>query len=170
MTASLLRDFFDHHVWANGRLLEACAGVTDEQLQFAAPGTYGTIAATLHHIVQADSFYLMLLTHFRVPLIDKEVVLPIADLRAANDRHARDYREYLATDPDPDEDLPERDEQGSFHATLGIRIGQAIHHGTDHRSQVCTALTMLGIQPPMIEVWDFGEATGKTFSVPGEAV
>ena len=37
-----------------------------------------------------------------------------------------------------------------------------IQHGTDHRSQVCTALTSLGVEPPEIDLWDYGEATGRT--------
>jgi uncharacterized damage-inducible protein DinB len=41
-----------------------------------------------------------------------------------------------------------------------------VHHGTDHRSQVCTALTTLGIEPPLIDVWDFGEQDGRVLEVP----
>jgi uncharacterized damage-inducible protein DinB len=41
-----------------------------------------------------------------------------------------------------------------------------VHHGTDHRSQICTALTTLGIEPPLIDVWDYGEAVGRTNEVP----
>ena len=36
-----------------------------------------------------------------------------------------------------------------------------IHHGTDHRSQICTALTTLGVEPPLIDVWAFGLQTGR---------
>ena len=42
----------------------------------------------------------------------------------------------------------------------------ALHHGTDHRSQICTALTTLDVQPPAIDVWDFGEQAGRVFDVP----
>ena len=38
---------------------------------------------------------------------------------------------------------------------MGIRLAQALHHGTDHRSQICTALTTLGVEPPEIDVWAF---------------
>jgi uncharacterized damage-inducible protein DinB len=41
-----------------------------------------------------------------------------------------------------------------------------IHHGTDHRSQICTALTVLGIEPPAIDVWDYGDTVGRTESQP----
>jgi uncharacterized damage-inducible protein DinB len=48
---------------------------------------------------------------------------------------------------------------------MGIRLAQVVHHGTDHRSQVCTALSSLGLTPPGIDVWDYGEATGRTRDV-----
>jgi uncharacterized damage-inducible protein DinB len=32
-----------------------------------------------------------------------------------------------------------------------IRFSQALHHGTEHRSQICTAFTTLGIEPPWID-------------------
>jgi uncharacterized damage-inducible protein DinB len=38
---------------------------------------------------------------------------------------------------------------------------QALHHGTDHRSQICTALTSLGVEPPSIDVWTFGVDDGS---------
>jgi len=44
-----------------------------------------------------------------------------------------------------------------------MRLAQAIHHGTDHRSQTCTALTTLGIEPPEIDVWAFGREDGRAF-------
>jgi hypothetical protein len=34
------------------------------------------------------------------------------------------------------------------YARVGIRLAQALQHGKDHRSQVCTTLTTLGIEPP----------------------
>jgi uncharacterized damage-inducible protein DinB len=54
-------------------------------------------------------------------------------------------------------------------ATVGIRFAQALHHGTDHRSQICTALTSLGVEPPIIDVWEFGRETGRNVeSMPQE--
>ncbi len=52
------------------------------------------------------------------------------------------------------------------HAPMGIRLAQALHHGTDHRSQICTALTTLGVEPPSIDVWDFGERDGRVVEIP----
>lgn len=44
-----------------------------------------------------------------------------------------------------------------------------LHHGTDHRSQICTALTTLGIEPPEMDVWAFGAARGRVSEVPPPA-
>jgi uncharacterized damage-inducible protein DinB len=58
---------------------------------------------------------------------------------------------------DPDAELVRpRDDGSEAHAPRSIRLAQALHHGTDHRSQICTVLTTLGVQPPEIDVWDFG--------------
>jgi uncharacterized damage-inducible protein DinB len=36
-----LTTLFRHNLWANLRLLEQCAGLTDDQLKATAAGTYG---------------------------------------------------------------------------------------------------------------------------------
>ena len=42
---------------------------------------------------------------------------------------------------------------------------QVLYHGTDHRSQVCTAFTVLGLEPPAIEGWDIAREDGRMFTV-----
>jgi len=37
-------------------------------------------------------------------------------------------------------------------------LAGTLNHGCDHRSQICTALTTLGVQPPKIDVMDYGIA------------
>jgi len=49
---------------------------------------------------------------------------------------------------------------------MGVRLAQVLHHGSDHRSQICTALTSLGVEPPSIDVWDYGETTGRVSEIP----
>jgi uncharacterized damage-inducible protein DinB len=40
-------------------------------------------------------------------------------------------------------------------------LAQALHHGTDHRSQICTILTTLDVEPPELGLWDYAEATNR---------
>jgi uncharacterized damage-inducible protein DinB len=169
MSRSLLADAFEHHAWATLRLLDVCLALDDAQLATSVPGTYGSILETLRHLVGADNGYLYRCSGERTPLIDEEV-MTVAQLRDAMQSDAASWRELIAQELDPDTDIVRRNDDGSeFHASLGIRLAQVLHHGTDHRSQVCTALTALGIEPPLIDVWDFGEAEGRVAEVPATA-
>ena len=81
--------------------------------------------------------------------------------------HLQEARDTLAAaketnQTDPEADSAERGDGWVFHAPVAFRLAQVIHHGTDHRSQVCTILSTLGIEPPEIDVWAYGEATGRS--------
>lgn len=164
MTASLLSDAVAHHVWATGRLIDECASLTPEQLGTPSPGTYGSIADTLRHLVSSDGWYLSFFREQPAP-IDEEAEVSLAELRSAIERNGAAWTEVLARQSDPEEDMPEHGDGWEFHAPAGFRLAQVIHHGTDHRSQVCTALTGLGITPPDIDLWAYGEATSRTRAV-----
>jgi uncharacterized damage-inducible protein DinB len=161
MTRSLFADAFDHHVWATLLVLDALEPLTDKQLVINGPGTYGSILDTARHLVGSDRWYLHPLSGGSVDEID-DGSLDVADLRAAMEPNAASWQAILSTNPDPDEMFTLVREDGTrSHATWGVRLAQAIHHGTDHRSQICTALTTLGIAPPEIDLWDWAFANGK---------
>ena len=168
VAGSLHGDAFAHHLWATDKLLEFCGGLTDDQLATHVQGTYGPIISTLRHLVGSDRWYLTFFPTAESPLpeIDDESdSTTLADLRAESERNAVAWSEVLSGQPDPDADVPEMSEKWEFHVPLGFRLAQAVHHGTDHRSQVCTALTTLGIEPPEIDVWAYGDAIGRTRAV-----
>ena len=166
MSQSVLTHAFAHHVWATLRVLDACNGLTDDQLHTPVPGTYGSILDTVRHLVGADRGYLSVTARLGDALIDEDS-MALPELRAAMERNGPMWARFLATNPDPDEMIVRhRDDGSETHAPIGIRLAQAIHHGTDHRSQICTVLTTLGIEPPLIDVWDFGESMGITTEIP----
>jgi len=169
MSRSLLADPFAHHVWATLRLIDTCVALPPEQLQMVAPGTYGPILDTMRHLVGADSSYLFALTGGRVPVIDEDQ-MDLRELRAAMEGNGAAWSSLLARDLDPDVVVVRhRDDGSESHAPMGVRLAQALHHGTDHRSQVCTALTTLGVEPPAIDAWDFAEQDGRLVEVPPES-
>jgi uncharacterized damage-inducible protein DinB len=163
MTTSLLSDAFAHHIWATERLFDACATLTRDQLIVETPGTYGPIIATLGHLVGSDSWYLSFHRSEPAATIDEQTSL--AEMRSVMKSNGAAWVDLLAGDLDPEADVVERGDGWEFHAPMGFRLAQAIHHGTDHRSQVCTALTTLGVTPPEIDLWSYGEATGRTRAV-----
>jgi uncharacterized damage-inducible protein DinB len=96
--------------------------------------------------------------------------MELPELRTVMEGHAGAWAQLLGEDPDPDAVLVRRRTDGSeTHAPLSIRLAQAVHHGTDHRSQICTALTTLGIEPPGIDVWAYGEELGRVTEIPSTA-
>ena len=165
MTTSLLNDAFRHHTWATERVFETCASLTPEQLAAPSPETYGPIIDTLRHLVKADSYYLRIFTEGRVAEIDENATLGIDELRSAFATYGSEYEALLAHGPDPDAIVVTSGDGWEFHSSMGLRLAQVVHHGSDHRSQICTALTALGIVPPDIDLWAYGEATGRARDV-----
>ena len=169
MTRSLLADAFGHHVWATLKLLDSLAGLTDEQLATSVPGTYGSILETARHLVGADCSYLFVIGGGSHPRIDEEG-MSVAELRAEMATNGPAWADVVAKEIDPEEMLLRvRDDGSTLLAPKGIRLAQALHHGTDHRSQICTALTQLGIEPPLIDVWDFGWTENRLVETPPTA-
>jgi uncharacterized damage-inducible protein DinB len=161
MTRPALADPFGHHTWATIRLLEACEPLTAEQLSVPVDGTYGTILLTLRHIVGGDRSYLTLLSD-ALPDVDEES-LDIAAMKKVMEENDPVWQQLVAA-PDLERDVIRHRPDGSkSHAPLSIRLTQVVHHGTDHRSQICTGLTNLGLTPPDIDVWDYGRRDGRVY-------
>lgn len=165
MSKSVLADAFAHHCWATLRVIDACRPLSAEQLAASVEGTYGPILDTMRHLVSADRSYLRVVTDGVADEVD-EGALDLAAMQVVIEVDAKEWQAFLARDLDPDRVVVRhRDDGSESHAPLGIRLAQAIHHGTDHRSQVCTALTNLGIEPPAIDVWDFAWEDGRLSEV-----
>jgi uncharacterized damage-inducible protein DinB len=161
MSRPLLSDAFAHDVWATLRLIDACLALTPEQLETTVPGTFGSIIETMRHTVGADVSYLSLLSGGQVHEID-EATMDLPALRVAMEANGPVWAALVSQDLDADATVVRhRDDGSESRAPMGIRLAQVVHHGTDHRSQICTALTSLGIEPPAIDVWDFADSQGR---------
>jgi uncharacterized damage-inducible protein DinB len=166
MTRTVLHDASDHHVWATIRVIDACLALPPEQLETAVPGTYGSILDTLRHLVGADASYLWVLSDGRRPEIE-EADMGLEELRAVMEESGPAWTAVVDGNSDPEEIVVRhRDDGTDSHAPRSIRLAQVLHHGTDHRSQVCTALTSLGVEPPAIDVWDFAAKDDRIWESP----
>jgi uncharacterized damage-inducible protein DinB len=169
MTTSLLADAFGHHVWATQTLLDSLADLTPEQLETNVPGTYGSIRETAQHLVGSDCSYLFLLGGGSRPDINEDT-MDVAQLRAEMEINGPAWTEVLDEEIDPEDMLVRhRPDGSSTRAPKGIRLAQVLHHGTDHRSQICTALTQLGIEPPLIDAWDYADHEHRLVETPPTA-
>ena len=160
-----------HDVWATERLLAHCRGLTPEQLELTLPGTYGTVRATLAHIVSSDEGYLVRL--LGAVLHDPPLRLPDAlagtlDDLAAHLGHVKDAVErlYGAGEIDGDRliaDTPlRRPSDPRFEMEAWAPLTQFIHHGNDHRSQVATILSTNGLGGPDLQVWPYAMELGAS--------
>jgi uncharacterized damage-inducible protein DinB len=166
MTRSVLDDAFGHHVWATLVLIDVCSSLSPEQLETSVPGTYGSILDTMRHLVGGDRGYLYVISGQRVPLVEEDD-MDLSDLRKVMEEDGSLWPELVAGELDPDADYVRAQDDGSLsHAPLGVRLAQVVHHGTDHRSQICTALTSIGVEPPLIDVWDYAEKDGRIALTP----
>jgi uncharacterized damage-inducible protein DinB len=146
-------------------LVDACLPLSPEQLETTLDGTYGSILATMRHLIAGDASYLWVLTDGRVFEVEEDR-LDLRELRAVMESNGAAWASLIAQDLDPDSGVVRhRDDGIDSYAPLGIRLTQALHHGTDHRSQVCTALTTIGIEPPEIDVWAFAAQEGRLSEV-----
>jgi uncharacterized damage-inducible protein DinB len=120
---------FRHHLWANLRLLERCAALSDEQLEATMSGAFGSIGNTLQHIVMSEQSYFSRRTG--------SGLIEWAPTIAADDTVPIDW------DGTPRE-VPK-----------SILLTQAINHATEHRAQIMAMLTQLGIEPPDLQGWQY---------------
>lgn len=157
MSSSLLEPAFAHHVWATVRLIDACLDLGAEDLETNVPGTRGPLIETLRHLVASDGEDLFILTGDRVHIVDTER-MSLADARSVMERNGSGWAELVAGPLDPEAVVHEVDENDGYQrwAPIGFRLAGTLDHGTDHRSQICTALTAIGVEPPKIDVMNFG--------------
>jgi uncharacterized damage-inducible protein DinB len=168
MNSSLLEPAFAHHAWATLKLIESCQTLSPQQLQHVVPGTRGPIIDTLAHIVDGDTWDLAILESLNLETVEG-AGLDLDAIRRTMQRNAARWASFVSRSPDPDAMLTEVDPTDGFRrvASVGMRLASSLDHGSDHRSQICTALTTLGVRPPTIDVMTFGVEVGRVEETPG---
>lgn len=157
MSENILARIFEHNNWANQKIFEACAALTDDQLD-APPqsATEGSIRGTLSHLANAQLGYLRILT---LPLEQRKerVNLDFAEVEKSTRQTGEALLDLVREEKYPEERLVTRD---GHYVEPWVILLQIVNHATEHREQVKSMLTALGITPPSIDGWDYGESVG----------
>jgi uncharacterized damage-inducible protein DinB len=163
----LLVEFFRHNAMMNQRLMEACRQLSPEQLGATATGTYGTIGATLVHIANSQEGYAARLLDTERPERLPEDPFPGFDALAERFAHGNAQLEEAATQAGQDRQVQVTgdDPPGTWWMPVSLFLLQAVNHSTEHRSQVATILTQLGVEPPEMDGWTYFFASGQMVSV-----
>lgn len=171
MTHPMLRQL-RHDVWATETLIAHCRQLSADQLQLSVPGTYGNVLRTLQHIVSSDEGYLIRLggALLHEPIFRGEPEVDL-DVIASHLPHVADAVERLFASGELDgdrliHDTPaRRPEQPRFEMNAWAPLTQFVHHGNDHRAQICTTLSAHGIEPPDLQVWPYAMELGASREV-----
>jgi uncharacterized damage-inducible protein DinB len=140
----LLSTIVGHHVWATLRVVDRCLELGPEQLEFTTPGTYGSIHATLDHLVRGDVGFLRWITEAEALRHVEEPLQPMVNLRGELERQASGWQDLLNHEPSPA--IAER---------MALMLPQALHHASEHRTQVCSILGAHGVEVPEVSVYEY---------------
>jgi uncharacterized damage-inducible protein DinB len=163
----LMTEFFRHNTMMNERLMEACRPLSPEQLGATATGTYGTVGATLVHIANAQVGYAARFLGTERP--ERLPEDPFPSFEALDERFAMGNRQLeeaaAQADRAPEVQVTGDDPPGTWRMPGALLLLQAVNHGTEHRSQVATILTTLGVVPPEMDGWTYFDESGQLIPV-----
>lgn len=163
-----LIEAFRYNKWANLHLLDVCTALSDEERQLTALGTYGTISATLLHLFSAEQRYLRRLTGTTPKISERRRARSLAVLREHAVRSGDQLIE-AAKRIKPGDTIDEKRHGRIYRLNLTVVLVQAMHHGNDHRTHICTILGAHDIPYGDMDVWAYGQATGGIVPVRAKA-
>jgi uncharacterized damage-inducible protein DinB len=153
--AEPLAIIFQHHLWANLRLFEKCGELTAEQLDSSIVGVFGSIRETLIHIVGAErGYFSRISTGQRYFHRDEDNFMTLAELITAVRITGEGFNDWaIKVQAD---DTVEIDWDGTLRLVpKTIILNQVINHATEHRSQVMSIMTQIGVEPPDVSSWSY---------------
>lgn len=147
---------FQHHTWATEQLIRHLRQLPVDSLSSTSTGVYGEVLATLSHLLAADSRYLAYLEGMPMPSsAGPDETRQLDELADALRDQAVRWRILLARLNDLDVTLPARRDRPELAHATNLLIVQALHHGNDHRTQICTVLSSNGYETPDLDVWSY---------------
>jgi len=158
---SVLTTLFAHNTWANLRLLDFCAKLSDEQLDATAIGCFGSIRDTLWHIVGAEVSYVRRVNGKLPPQPISRDVFPGFAVVKDVARWTNDELLQLALSARKDTMVTESEQDMACEYTLASLMMQTINHATEHRAQIAAIITQLGMEPPDMSGWQYMVDTGE---------
>lgn len=146
---------YNHHLWANLRLMNHCVSLSDEQLDTSIEGTFGTIRDTLKHLVLSEKGYFSRIsTGQRYDHPKAAVPMTLAEMIELAQETGTGIIEWA--NRVEANDIVTIDWDGTpRNVPKTILLTQMINHATEHRAQIMVIMTQLGIEPPSLDSWTY---------------
>jgi uncharacterized damage-inducible protein DinB len=163
MDDNYLVKLFEHNNWANLQVIQACSALSEAQLDAEPQSvTKGSIRNTLVHLVTSQRGYLALLT---LPVEARpDNPLAFTELQESAIKSGEGLLALVRDEPVKPLKTQLRTRNGYF-VELWVVMVQVINHSTEHREQIKSMLSSLGITPPEIDGWSYGEATNALIPI-----
>lgn len=157
MTEHILGRIFEHNNWANLQIIEACSVLSDKQLD-AEPvaATKGSIRLTLWHLIEGQDDYQSQLIGIE-PRFVWQAAPTFAELQNAASITGEGLL-ALAVD-ETSKFLKNKFQKDGYTIEPWVVMLQAINHATEHREQIKSMLSALGVTPPRVDGWAYGRVT-----------
>ena len=153
-----VRRFGRYNRWANRRVYDACAQLAPADYHAARPSFFGSIHATLNHLLVGDSIWFGRFTgnvpaHLtRLDMIIHEELPSLRTARAAKDEEIVAFCDQL--------DEAKLNDTFSYANMAGKRFTDPLfpplmhffNHQTHHRGQVHGLLSHAGVSPPELDM------------------
>jgi uncharacterized damage-inducible protein DinB len=152
---AILVELIRYNNWANAQVIAACQKLSEDQLAATAPGAYGTIRATLRHIIGAEADYVGRLTGSRLELpFGWDDQPDLADLSAFSVQVAAALLDAIQR-TSPTHIVHEEEGENSIDYQARVLFIQVINHGIEHRTNITTILSGLGLPAPEVDGWGY---------------
>jgi uncharacterized damage-inducible protein DinB len=151
VTPELLRTLFQYNAWADRRLLDACAALTNEQFTRNLGSSFSSVRDTVAHLYGAE-FVWNERIQGRSPssLVSGAGFPDLASIRAKLEEMDQYYIDYVSKLSPQDLDRIMRYKAFSgdeFSNPLWQSLHQLTNHASYHRGQIVTMLRQLGVKP-----------------------
>jgi uncharacterized damage-inducible protein DinB len=157
MNSSYFHRFARYNAWANRRLYEACAALSPADYRAKRPSFFGSIHATLNHIMVGDRVWMGRFEGVPsgVERLDEILYDEFADLRAARETEDARILGFVSglSDDALAGTLRYRNMAGESHETpLAWTLAHFFNHQTHHRGQVHGMLSGTPVAPPPLDL------------------
>ena len=149
-----------YNAWANQRLYAACERLSEDEYLRERRSAFGSLHATLNHLLVADRIWLARIAGRNPPLLAATQIL-YADLvglkvaRQAEDEHLRNLIAGLSP-ASLDRPLVYRNGRGDRCETrLSLALGHMFNQQAHYRGEVSAMLAQTEIPPPPLDLIQF---------------
>ena len=157
-----LADCLRYDRWANLTLIDACRGLTEEQLDARVPGSSRSVRELLQHAAGSELTFVLRTKGRQHEGESRHVDRTWPGFDALRDVAASSGDDLIAIAERLDEDefvaLPYQGK--TYEYPKSFFLLHAIEHGVEHRTEIKVTLALIGIETPDLDGWFYARVAG----------